>query len=158
MGEPWYSAVCPHCWTNLAPHESTLAEIIQYRQLPSTGEPFLVFVCQDCTWCFPWDYRNRKAVGQLDEPYRKTKRPATSLFSVIAECGKEFCDAQVELVAIRPYGTTAEQFFEEQPTWKAEGVRCGRGHPIVVPTRAPATTSRVPRQRRGPLRALRPRS
>jgi len=133
MGEPWYSAQCPHCWNNLAPRENTLAEIIQYRQVSSTGEPFLLFVCPECKCCFAWDYRNRKVAGQLDEPFRKGSRPDTSLFSVVAKCDNGNCKEQVELIAIRPYGATADYIREERATWKAEGICCGRGHPIIIP-------------------------
>jgi hypothetical protein len=53
--------------------------------------------------------------------------------SVPAECDNGDCEAQVELIAIRPHGTTEEQILAERPTWEAADIDCGNAHPIIVP-------------------------
>ena len=131
MSEVWYVAQCPNCGLSISLLETNLAEIIRNRQVSATGEPLLLFVCQQCKNCFPWDYHNRKAAGLLTE--RPQTRAPLFYMAVLAECENTDCEAQVELIAIRPHGTTEEQILEERKTWKADDVRCGDDHSIIVP-------------------------
>ncbi|HEY5176202.1 MAG TPA: hypothetical protein VII95_11630 [Terriglobales bacterium] len=111
--------------------ETTLVGIIRNRQLSTTGEPLLMLVCQQCMYCFPYNYHNRKAMGLFVEPLQTPSLPFYIL--VVADCDNGNCAAQVEIIAIRPHGTTEEQFLAERPLWDLGDVYCGGGHPIIAP-------------------------
>jgi hypothetical protein len=71
MPQTWYGALCPHCRYSTALLEITLKEMIRDRQVSTTGEPYLVFVCPRCTKCFEWHYGMREPLGQYDALARK---------------------------------------------------------------------------------------
>lgn len=129
MPQLWYGAPCPYCRFSTPLFETTLAEIIRTRQVETTGEPFVVFVCQRCTKCFPWNYDMRQVVGQFEA----LTRTDPVWISIIAKCENEECKSQTELIAIRPHGTTKQQILAERPIWNAKEIYCDNGHRIIVP-------------------------
>jgi hypothetical protein len=124
-----YGALCPYCRFSTPLLETTLAEMIRNRQVASTGEPFLMFVCQRCTKCFPWNYAMRQPLSQYDA----LSRADPVWISIVAECESGDCKGQTELIAIRPHGTTKEEILRERPTWNAKDIYCDNGHRIIIP-------------------------
>src|ERR1039458_398137 len=87
-----YGALCPYCRFSTPLLETTLAEMIRNRQVATTGEPFLVFVCQRCTRCFPWNYGMRQALSQYDA----LSRADPVWISIVAECESRDCKGQTD--------------------------------------------------------------
>jgi hypothetical protein len=129
MPQRLYSALCPYCRFNTPLLENVLAEMIRDRQVATTGEPFLVFVCQRCTRCFPWNYGLKQAVSQ----YSAMTRTDPVWTSVVAKCEDADCGSQTELIAIRPHGTTKQEILREVPTWSAKELYCDNGHRMIIP-------------------------
>jgi hypothetical protein len=129
MPQTWYGALCPHCRYSTALLEITLKEMIRDRQVATTGEPYMVFVCPRCTKCFEWHYGMREPLGQFDALARRDP----VWVSILAKCEKESCTSGTELIAIRPHGTTEQQILDELPTWNTKGIFCEMGHAIVSP-------------------------
>ena len=129
MSQFLYGAVCPYCRFNTPLFETTLAEMIRTRQVSATGEPFIVFVCERCTKCFPWNYGMRQSLGQ----FGALSRTDPVWISVVAECEDDNCKQQTELIAIRPHGTIKQQILQERPTWSVKDIYCDNGHKIVIP-------------------------
>ncbi len=129
MSQLWYGTQCPHCRYSTSLRELTLNDMIRNRQVSSTAEPFLIFVCPRCTRCFEWNYGLRQPLGQF-EPLSSTD---PVWISVVAKCDSGDCGLLTELLAIRPKGTTQQQILDERPTWNGKGIYCDKGHPIVIP-------------------------
>src|ERR1700680_3060166 len=99
MPQLWYGTLCPHCRFSTPLREITLKDMIRHRQVSSTGEPFLVFVCPRCTRCFPWNYDLRQALPEMEALALSRTDPVW--FSIVAKCEKEGCESLTELLAIR---------------------------------------------------------
>ena len=82
---------------------------------------------------FPWNYPLRKAEGVIDEGPKTAEYRSQMSYGIAAECDGSNCDSLVELIAIRPAGTSEEQTTAEIPEWKIEGILCENGHQIVRP-------------------------
>lgn len=127
---------CPACGLTTDLLETSLKEIVQARRLPQTGEPFLVFVCRRCKAAFRYDYQQRVRQAAILEG---SQTRAQTWLSIIAGCDhydhEEECDeALVELIAVRPAGTSRLEIAEnELPAWNLSAIRCGNGHPILRP-------------------------
>ena len=133
MPEPVYWIRC-RCGHTSALLETSLSKIIQYRQEWHTGDPFLVFVCQQCKAAFAWNYQLRKAEGVIDEGQKTEEYRSQMSYSFVAGCDDSNCDSLVELIAIRPAGTTEQECDEEVATWTLDGITCANSHQIVRPT------------------------
>ena len=130
MPQPQYFVRCTHCPAHIFLLETTLAEIVQRRQVSTTGDPLVMLVCQECMAVHPFDYRRRRAAAMSDLPLQT---PALFWFSILAVCDEDNCDFPVELVAIRSHGTTEQQCLEEIPNWQLDGVMRKRWRQISRP-------------------------
>lgn len=134
--QPKYCLLCPKCHAHTPQHRTNLAEIVQCRGASATGAPWITLVCAECKQAFQFDWVNPPWIeGSVlsDEPPQAT---AMNRFSVVAECDGSNCKSQVELVALRPRGTTKEQCLAEMPMWTLHGIFCEHGHQIVLPDAA----------------------
>ena len=55
------------------------------------------------------------------------------LFSLLAECDDSNCNSQIELIAIRDFGTSKEMMRKEIPTWNLGSLVCEQGHQVIRP-------------------------
>lgn len=131
---PKHFLCCPKCIVYTFQHQTNLAEIVQCRGASTTGAPWITLVCPECKTAFRFDWPNRNQTPgtvMTDEPPQAT---AMNRFSVVAGCDGSNCKSQVELVALRPRGTTKEQCLAEMPMWTLDGILCEHGHQVVLPS------------------------
>lgn len=75
-----YSIRCPKCQESIVLLGTSLAVIIQCRQVPNTDAPFLVFVCSHYKAASQYEYEKLPALG-VTEHTSNRKYPAC--FSVV---------------------------------------------------------------------------
>jgi hypothetical protein len=130
---PWYVIECTNCKNRIGLLETMLEQIFHGRLWSSTGEPFLTLVCPKCKTWFRYNYEERSPLGEISELPRTPDREYPVLFSLLAECDDSNCNSQIELIAIRDFGTSKEMMRREIPTWKLGGLVCEQGHQVIRP-------------------------
>jgi hypothetical protein len=135
MAHMVYLVGCENCPATFPILETNLRGIVRGPRGSHTGEPALMLVCQACKTPSLYQFRPLGGVATTTEPIPDELREPPICVCVYAECGKCNSEARVQLLAIRPAGTTREDVLAEAGEWKLESLRCRNGHAISLPGR-----------------------